>query len=282
MANTADFWADLPAALVLSDYVHSERIIPLVHKIVVKGGVDIFVRRMDSPTLIVSCSSQGALDAVETRVKDGKLVIKRINSPEFAPNLGGLTQKSTGNNNIQIGFAAGDVEITRINPSEFAPNLGGLTQKNTGNNNIQIGFAAGGVEINGVNVTADFEFTKGRVVVGIGLPEIAELSLKGSGDITLLDLSQDRLSVEIQGSSDVTASGQVNTTRGVISGSGDLDLEALICNKASLVIEGSGDIRAHVSQDVFASIAGSGDIVISGNPPTRKTSVTGSGRVAFK
>lgn len=84
---------------------------------------------------------------------------------------------------------------------------------------------------------------QGKAVVGIAPPEAPAIKIKGGGDVTLLDLRQAGLEFEI---------------------------------------EGSGDIEAHVRSDVYARVAGSGDIVVHGNPPHRDHGVAGSGKITFR
>lgn len=67
-----------------------------------------------------------------------------------------------------------------------------------------------------------------------------------------------------------------------IAGSGAVDASDFIANRGHLSIAGSGDIRAYVSQAVTARVAGSGDIVVRGNPPQRSKKIAGSGSVKFK
>ncbi|VVE55359.1 hypothetical protein PHO31112_04992 [Pandoraea horticolens] len=86
--------------------------------------------------------------------------------------------------------------------------------------------------------------SQGKVVVGVALPEAPAVKIKGSGDVTLLDLRQAGLDLEIEGSGDITAYGQV----------------------------------AHLEVE----IAGSGDILVRGNPPHRDHSVAGSGKIKFR
>lgn len=49
-----------------------------------------------------------------------------------------------------------------------------------------------------------------------------------------------------------------------------------------LEIEGSGDIEAFIRSEVRARVAGSGDILVRGNPPHRDHSVAGSGKIKFR
>ncbi len=41
-------------------------------------------------------------------------------------------------------------------------------------------------------------------------------------------------------------------------------------------------IDAHVTAEVCARVAGSGDIVVRGNPPVRDQRVAGSGKIKFR
>lgn len=124
--------------------------------------------------------------------------------------------------------------------------------------------------------------SQGKVVVGITLPEAPAIKIKGSGDVTLLDLRQDGLELEIEGSGDITAHGQVAHLDVEIAGSGDVDASELVADHASLSIAGSGDIEAFVRTEVRARVAGSGDIVVRGNPSRRDHSVAGSGKIKFR
>jgi hypothetical protein len=86
--------------------------------------------------------------------------------------------------------------------------------------------------------------SQGKVVVCVALLEAPAVKIKGSGDVTLLDLRQAGLDLEIDGSGDITAYGQV----------------------------------AHLEVE----IAGSSDILVRGNPPHRDHSVAGSGMIKFR
>lgn len=97
-----------------------------------------------------------------------------------------------------------------------------------------------------------------------------------------MDLRQAGLEIEIEGSGDVTADGQVELLEVSIAGSGDVDARELFAQRGYLSIAGSGDISAYVNQEVVARIAGSGDIVVRGNPASRSKQVLGLGSVKFK
>lgn len=81
---------------------------------------------------------------------------------------------------------------------------------------------------------------------------------------------------------DISAYGQVAHLDVEIASSGDVDASELIADHASLSIAGSGDIGAFVRSEVRARVAGSGDIVVRGDPPRRDHSVAGSGKIKFR
>ena len=227
-------------------YVKEERPLQPIRKIIVKGAVDVVFRRFDKSQLIVAGETTEAVENVKTYFKGDKLVIEQ-------EGLGGMTI-NFGGNGSQMHFygsvgnvAMGDIHI-----------------------------------VNGKTVGVRASVGHGRAIVGIALPEAPSIGIKGSGDVTLLDLKQAGLELEIQGSGDITAFGQVGHLDVEIAGSGDVDASELIADKASLSIAGSGDIEAFVRSTVDARVAGSGDIVVRGNPPMRDSRVAGSGKVKFR
>lgn len=245
-STATGFWSAFSDAQVGANYKHSERPLRPIRKLVVKGAVDVFFQRSNEIRLLVSGEAQEAVEAIKTSIKGDRLVIE---NEGFS--ISGGIQINSSHGNIQIGHLGGGLHIS------------------IGKGAIQIGNMVNG----GVS---------GRAVVGIALPAIEEVNIKGSGDVTLLDLQQAGIELEIQGSGDINASGKVENLQVSITGSGDMNVSHLICNRAHLSISGSGDIRAYVQQAVTASVTGSGDIVVRGNPVERSKSVAGSGSVKFK
>lgn len=172
---------------------------------------------------------------------------------------------------------------TRLDGDKLVIESEGIGVSINGVGGVSVGYAGGGVYINGQRVSVNgMPGAGGRVVIGVAMPELPCLKVKGSGDVTLLDLQQAGLQIEIAGSGDVAATGTVGQLEVSIAGSGDVRARDLLARSARLSIAGSGDISAHVTHEVAAVIAGSGDIVIRGEPPVRSKSVQGSGSVKFK
>lgn len=161
--------------------------------------------------------------------------------------------------------------------------VGGMTITN---GNVQMVFHGSvgqfvmGDIVNGQAVGASIGH--GHAIVGIVLPQAPNIGIKGSGDVTLLDLQQAGLELEIQGSGDITVFGHVGHLNVEIAGSGDVDASQLVADEAHLSIAGSGDIEAFVRSAVSARVAGSGDIVVRGNPASRDSKLAGSGKVKFR
>lgn len=105
--------------------------------------------------------------------------------------------------------------------------------------------------------------------------------LSGSGDI-ILTVDANNVVVSLSGSGDITLKGKTANYECKLSGSGDIssyELQAIDCNAA---MSGSGNIRVNCSNDLVARISGSGDIDYKGDPKTKDTKVSGSGRITKK
>ena len=129
------------------------------------------------------------------------------------------------------------------------------------------------------------------------------LSIAGSGDIDLTDLTATNLEITIAGSGDVEGNlVKCSALKSSIAGSGDIDLKNLTAatvkasiagsgemefmgtaDTASYSIAGSGDIKARdmVVKHVEASTTGSGDIECHATE-FLKIRTTGSGSVGYK
>ena len=116
------------------------------------------------------------------------------------------------------------------------------------NNNLQISINKNYSSIEGIEVN-------------VNAPEYDEVSISGSGDINIIDFKNDNLSLNISGSGDITANGEVQTLIAKISGSGDIISAELISKSATITINGSGDAKIWASDSISAQINGSGDII---------------------
>ena len=66
-----------------------------------------------------------------------------------------------------------------------------------------------------------------------------------------------------------------------VSGSGNLELTELTAREASVDVTGSADLVLHVSEALMVNITGSADVLYEGGPRVNAT-ITGSGSVSVK
>lgn len=135
------------------------------------------------------------------------------------------------------------------------------------------------------------------IIVTVYTPYVDELVLNGSGFIGVGDLFLDELNLQLNGSGEIEAEGDILHLNASISGSGLINLEG-IAETTDFNISGSGQIRSYnlLQEYCYATISGSGnmyvrtsrllDVVISGSGnvyykenPSVKQRITGSGRV---
>lgn len=106
-----------------------------------------------------------------------------------------------------------------------------------------------------------------------------DLTISGSGNISLSEINSNRLNAKISGSGDIDVlNGWATTTSSTISGSGDLRLSGVSSDYANVKISGSGDVRLNVQEQLDVSISGSGDVYYRGNPRISQ-SISGSGKL---
>lgn len=109
-------------------------------------------------------------------------------------------------------------------------------------------------------------FRAGKITVTVYGKELEEVALEGSGDF-----NADALSLE----GDFSLS---------LEGSGDVEIKNISCDNCNLSLSGSGDIElsGSVKSKVSASIAGSGDISIGGEAAEAVLSIAGSGDIDIR
>jgi hypothetical protein len=109
-----------------------------------------------------------------------------------------------------------------------------------------------------------------------------DAALSGNGELDLNGgAGIERFDAVLTGSGHMTIVGSARELHANASGSGELDARHLRAEKVHVSQTGSGQSTVHARQSVAASISGSGDIEVTGNPAERSVSRTGSGAVTF-
>ena len=121
--------------------------------------------------------------------------------------------------------------------------------------------------------------TTSPLIVYLRMPLLENAKVIGSGDMTISDVTKNKVVFSVSGSGDITARGSVGILEAVVSGSGDLSLQNLKAEHINVTINGSGDAEVWANQSISAKVNGSGDIVYKGNPIEVDTKVNGSGDI---
>lgn len=119
-----------------------------------------------------------------------------------------------------------------------------------------------------------------HVTIRMTAPNITQFVLRGSNELVIRDYRQDRMSIDISGSGEVEASGEVRAIDVEISGSGEAELSALRTKEAEVDISGSGDATIAPTERARIEISGSGDVTLTTNPKSVETDISGSGDVS--
>lgn len=106
-----------------------------------------------------------------------------------------------------------------------------------------------------------------------------DVSLSGSGTISIHSITAQNLTCKISGSGDIhVMGGAVSSENFRISGSGDIEAVNVVANSSVVNISGSGDMTLQAVQNLDVTISGSGSVKYKGNPVVQ-THISGSGKI---
>jgi hypothetical protein len=119
----------------------------------------------------------------------------------------------------------------------------------------------------------------GDLTIVMTAPAVTHFEMNGSGRLAIRDFKQDKLSLDLSGSADVTASGEARSVALSASGSSDTDLSGLKVADADVDLTGSGEAKLAPTGAVNVNISGSGDVTLLSRPSKLQSSVSGSGSI---
>jgi carbon monoxide dehydrogenase subunit G len=115
--------------------------------------------------------------------------------------------------------------------------------------------------------------------VEIVAPQLPPLSLDGAGSVSLENLDQQELRINLSGAGNVEASGKVHAATVSSSGAGNVDLGDLDATDATVSVAGVGNIDVNASGKVDANVAGAGNVTLHRKPAQLTSQITGIGSV---
>lgn len=119
----------------------------------------------------------------------------------------------------------------------------------------------------------------GDLTIVMTAPAVSRFNLNGSGELTIKDYKQDKLSLDVTGDTHVNVRGETKGLTLSISGSGETDLAELKVSDADVDIDGSGQATLAATGAVNVNISGSGEVSLLTHPSKLESNVSGSGSI---
>jgi len=189
-----------------------------------------------------------------------------------------IVLEGSGEVNIEIG----DRESLTI---EAEDNLMSHLTSEVESGRLVLGTSGSIVTTRGIVYTITATELEGVTLSGSGDVEVADVTaatfstvISGSGTVDVANLMADRLEVAISGSGDVDVTGALDELDVDIPGSGSFDGEGLESATGDVSISGSGAAVVNVTDTLTANVSGSGSIEYLGNPAVSST-ISGSGSI---
>jgi len=109
-----------------------------------------------------------------------------------------------------------------------------------------------------------------------------EVTVTGSGDLKIADLSATNTKLQITGSGNITAQGKSDATVITVTGSGDANFMNFVSRSVEARIAGSGNLSCNATENYDLNVSGSGDINYKKTNATVNSHSSGSGSISSK
>lgn len=182
----------------------------------------------------------------------------------------------------EVNIVIGDSESLTI---EAEDNLMSHLTSDVENGQLVLGTSGSIVTTREIVYTITAIDLSGITVAGSGNIEVSDVTttafstvISGSGAVDVTGLTADSLEVTISGSGQVDVTGTTDQLDVDIPGSGSFDGEEMESASAEVLISGSGAAVVNVSDTLDANVSGSGRIEYLGSPAVSST-ISGSGSI---
>ena len=241
--------------------------LPEFSKISFAGAGKVYITQ-DAPQRVVAEGSEELLEKYNIEVEDDKLIIK--------PKTKWMDWNWGNDDEITVYITVANIEGLAVAGS------GDMIAKNRiKTNKLYLHVSGSGF----LQAEADVKGNLDSKVSGSGDVKISgtansfESQVSGSGDVNANVVCDGNSSFAISGSGKIVLQGKSDLFEASISGSGGIKGENFSVSTAKIRIAGSGNVDIQVSEELDASIAGSGDVRYVGNPKKVNTRAGGSGTV---
>lgn len=152
------------------------------------------------------------------------------------------------------------------------PSLRDLRVRGSGDSTVN-GFSGDGIAVH-MEGTGTLKFN--------GRYRQVDASVRGSGEVEMNGGTSGRVEARVEGSGKMTVVGSASELEATLAGSGDLNARHLAADVVKLELMGSGNAVVNAGRRLEASVRGSGDVEVFGEPTDRNVTVNGSGDVTYK
>jgi hypothetical protein len=116
--------------------------------------------------------------------------------------------------------------------------------------------------------------------VRLAAPDIGRLTVEGTNEVRLSGVNNQKLALEIGGSSNLRAEGRTGQLKLDLPGSSKVEAADLHSQSASIRISGVGEAEVHATQALEVTISGVGNVVYAGKPAKVTQNITGVGEIS--
>lgn len=116
------------------------------------------------------------------------------------------------------------------------------------------------------------------IVIAVAAPDVVLVRTQGAVDLTISDVDNARLQVDLEGSGKATATGRTQKLKVYVKGAGKVEMAGLATREALVMIEGAGSIELADLLELEAEIHGAGTVRYGGDPKVNKL-VRGAGTI---
>lgn len=217
-----------------------------------EGGFDVFVTLGEPATVAVTCD-ENLLDDIEIEVEGDELVVRSTwegRAVSLLPRTECFVQVVTPDLRALVASGSGDVALS--GPSA--------------------------VSLDAITVSGSGDVLVSAPLVALQLSVVST----GSGEAALDQVSVSGLALVSTGSGGLSVNGgDAGALELQGTGSGDVLVAGVQTESAQVLLTGSGDGEISVNRSLEATLTGSGDLTVWGDPAQRDLTETGSGEVRF-
>jgi len=121
--------------------------------------------------------------------------------------------------------------------------------------------------------------SKSPIGINISSPEVESMTISGASHIELASIKLSSLVLNLLGSTDLYADGEVSRLVLNVNGTGDVRSKSLAADFVTINAQGAADIQVTANKELDVTVSGVGDIVFYGKPQKISKKTSGLGEI---